>query len=86
MFCIYALTARRSFANKHLTAGPSGFQPKISLLQAAWSWSLHVHVLLISRVELRWKALRPRRIGSNPVWWDRQTALTLHVAGLDFSF
>lgn len=40
MFCTYALTARRSVANKHLTAGPGGFQPRISSLQAAWSWGL----------------------------------------------
>lgn len=40
MFRINALTAQQSVANKELTAGPSGFQPKITVLQAAWSWSL----------------------------------------------
>lgn len=40
MFRFNALTTRQSMANKYPSAGPSGFQPKITLLQAAWSWSL----------------------------------------------
>lgn len=61
MFRFNALTARHSVANKHPAAGPSGFQPKITLLQAAWSWSLvhsglaTVHMLLFSVVETHWK-------------------------------
>lgn len=73
MFRFNALTARHSVANKHPAAGPSGFQPKITLLQAAWSWSLvhsglaTVHMLLFSVVETHWKT-RWGQEESDKIW------------------
>lgn len=88
MFCINALTAQQSVANKEPTAGPSGFQPKITVLQAAWSWSL-VHsspstcasdqCSIYTDSESKKKLIKSCLLGRPCQLWPAHTAELLHA-------